>query len=74
MEVIGLHSYRLNIPGSIQDVFNVNLLHLASEDLLLSQECDNYQPPVILADGEEYWLIEKILGKEMGKLPGQRQQ
>ena len=27
---------------------------------------------MILADGEEYWLVEKILGEEMGKLPGQR--
>ena len=73
MEVIGPHSYRLNVPGSVQDVFNVDLLHPASEDPLPSQERDDYQPPAILADGEEYWPVEKILGEEMGKLPGQRQ-
>jgi hypothetical protein len=71
-EVIGPHSYRLNVPGSVQDVFNVDLLRPASEDPLPSQERDDYQPPAILADGEEYWLVEKILGEEMGKLPGQR--
>ena len=27
---------------------------------------------MMLADSEEYWLVEKILGEEMGKLPGQR--
>ena len=26
MEVIGPHSYRLNVPGSVQDVFNVDLV------------------------------------------------
>ena len=41
-EVIGPHSYRLNVPGSVQDVFNVDLLRPASEDPLPSQERDDY--------------------------------
>lgn len=60
-EVVGSHSYRLNTPPGIHNVFHSNLLRTASTDPLDSQVSDDTQPaPVIIGDEEEY-EVEKIL-------------
>lgn len=60
-EVVGSHSYRLNTPLGIHNVFHSNLLRTASTDPLDSQVSDDTQPePVIIGDEEEY-EVEKIL-------------
>lgn len=53
-------------------MFNVDLLRPAGVDPLPSQEQDDYQPPPILVDNEEEWVVEAILGEKMGKGRGQR--
>ncbi|CBF80196.1 hypothetical protein AN7831.2 [Aspergillus nidulans FGSC A4] len=63
-EVIGLvgsHAVRLNTPPGIHPVFHVDLLRLASSDPLPSQKNDDSQPPSIMVNGEEEYMVEKIL-------------
>ncbi|EAA62192.1 hypothetical protein AN5096.2 [Aspergillus nidulans FGSC A4] len=63
-EVIGLvgsHAVRLNTPPGIYPVFHVDLLRLASSDLLPSQKNDDTQPPGIIVNGEKEYMVEKIL-------------
>ena len=52
-------------------MFNVNMLRLASSDLLPSQPQDDNKPEPIKVDGEEMYLVEEIL-EERGK--GRRKQ
>jgi ribosomal protein L19 len=64
-EVIGSHSYRLNTPPGIHNVFHSDLLCTASTDPLDSQVTDDAQPgPVIVGEEEEY-EIERILGSKI---------
>jgi len=61
IEVVGSHSYRLNTPTGIHNVFHSNLLRTASTDPLESQVLDDIQPnPIIVEDDEEY-QIEKLI-------------
>ena len=53
LEVIFSHSYRLDIPPGIHNVFYVSLLKRAAEDPFLNQCQDDLRPPVIIMDGEE---------------------
>lgn len=71
-EVVGPHSYRLDIPGRVHNVFNVDLLRPAGLDPLPSQVQDDYQPPPIQVDGEDRWLIETILDEKIGRRGRQR--
>jgi len=66
-EVVGPHSYRLDIPGRAHDVFNIDLLRPAGSDPLPSQRQEDYQPPPIQIDGEDMWLVEAILGEKIGR-------
>ena len=69
-KVIGLLSYRLNTPPRVHNVFHADLLRPAATDPLPSQVVDDPQPPAIIMDDNEYWLVEKILQKRRKKLPG----
>jgi hypothetical protein len=58
---VNSHSYQLDVPGKIHPVFHVDLLRHAPNDPLPSQKIGDTQPGPILADGEEVWLVERIL-------------
>jgi hypothetical protein len=58
---INSHSYLLDVPGKIHPVFHVDLLRYAPNDPLPSQKTGDTQPGPILVDGEEEWLVERIL-------------
>jgi hypothetical protein len=63
-EVVGSHSYRLDTPSRIHNVFHSQLLRLASYDPLPSQVQDDTQPlPQLVGDEDEY-EIEKILDEK----------
>ncbi|KAF4310821.1 hypothetical protein GTA08_BOTSDO13627 [Botryosphaeria dothidea] len=51
IEVVGSYSYKLDIPGAVHNVFNVDLLRPAGTDPLPSQVQDDYQPPPVQVDG-----------------------
>lgn len=69
-EVINGSSYRLDTPPGIHNVFNVDLLRPAATDPLPSQLVDDPQPPAIVVDNEEWWLVESIIGERTKRLPG----
>jgi hypothetical protein len=60
-EVIGSHSYRLDTPPGIHNVFHSQLLRPASSDPLPSQIQDDSQPQPQLVGDEEEYDIEEIL-------------
>ena len=66
LEIIGPNAVKLNTPRRVYLVFNVNMLRLASSDLLPSQPQDDNEPEPIEVDREEMYLVEAIL-KERGK-------
>jgi hypothetical protein len=55
------------VPGKIHPVFHVDLLQHALNDPLPSQRIRDTQPGPILADGEEVWLVERILDERTTK-------
>ena len=74
-EVIGSHSYRLNTPTGIHNVFHVDLLRTASTDPLDSQITDDNQPgPVIVGDEEEYEIERILKDRTVRKGRGSRKQ
>lgn len=66
-DVVGTHAVRLNTPPGIHPVFHVDLLRPASTDPLPSQLSDDTQPPAIVVDGEEEYMVEKILDERRTK-------
>ena len=61
LEQVSPHAYCLDTPAGIHPVFHVDKLQPASTDPFPSQHSDDYQPPAILVEGEEEWLIERLL-------------
>ena len=59
--MVGPYSYRLDTLGEGYNVFNVDLLRLASIDPFLSQKQDDVQPEPIVVEGHEEYHMEKIL-------------
>lgn len=70
VEVVGPSSYRLDTPSGIHNVFHTDLLRPAGDVPLPSQVVDESQPPAIVVDGGEEWLVEEILKERQRKLPG----
>ena len=60
-EVIGSHSYRLDTPPSIRNVFYSRLLRPAISLLLPRQIIHESQPPTILVNGIEMYDVKRIL-------------
>lgn len=58
---VGSHAYRLNTPPGVHPVFHAALLRPASSDPFPSQQNDDYQPPAQIIDGEEEYLVERIM-------------
>jgi hypothetical protein len=69
-EVIGSHSYRLDTPPGIRNVFHPRLLRPANSSPLPGQVVEEGQPPAILhdTDGAEMYEIERILDQK--RAPG----
>ena len=65
LEVISSHSYRLDTPPGIYNVFHASLLKRAAADPFLNQHQDDLRPPVIMMDREEEWEVERILRKRV---------
>ena len=65
IEVIGSHSYRLNTPPGIRNVFHSRLLRPVATDPLPSQRTTDSQPEPELVDRSEEYGVEKILGKRV---------
>lgn len=61
VKVVGSHSYQLDTPPGIHNVFHSNLLRLAATDPLPSQSSDDSQPPAVVIDGQEEYSVERIL-------------
>ena len=59
--MISDHSYRLDTPPGIHNVFHASLLKYAAANPFPSQRQDDLRPPVIMVDGEEEWEVERIL-------------
>jgi hypothetical protein len=71
LQVVGPNAVKLNTPGRVHPVFNVNLLRLASSDPLPSQLQDDNEPEAIEVEGEAEYVVEGIL-EERGR--GNRKQ
>ncbi len=56
------HSYKLDTPPGIHNVFHSGLLELVACDPLSHQACDDMQLEPILVDNNNKYEIEKILG------------
>ena len=55
LKVISSHSYRLDTPPGIHNVFHASLLKRAATDPFPNQCQNNLRPPAIMVDGEEKW-------------------
>ena len=69
-EVIGSHSFRLDVPRTIHNVFHSNLLRPAYDDPFPSQETTDPQPePIIVGsdDDKAEWQVEEILDSRTKK-------
>ena len=63
LKVISNHSYRLDTPPEIYDVFHASFLKRAAADPFPNQRQGDSRPPVIMVNGEEEWEVERILRK-----------
>ena len=61
LKVISNHSYRLDTPPGIYNVFHISLLKRAANNPFPSQRRGNFRPPAVIVDGEEEWEVECVL-------------
>ena len=61
LEVISSHSYRLDTPPGIHDVFHTSLLKRAADDPFPNQRRGDFQPPAVMVDEEKEWEVERVL-------------
>ena len=54
------HVYELDVPRGVHKRFHTSLLRPAATDPLPSQETDDAQPPAVMVQDEEEWLVEEI--------------
>lgn len=67
-EVIGSHSYKLDTPPGIHNVFHSRLLRPVKSSPLPGQVVHESQPPAMLVDGTQMYDVECILDQK--KAPG----
>ena len=65
LKVVGPNAVKLNTPGRVHPVFNVNLLRLASSDPLPSQPQDDNEPEPIEVNGEAEYVVEEIVDERV---------
>ena len=70
LEVIGSHSFRLDTPPGIHNVFHTRLLRPANFSPLNGQIVDDNQPTSIIVDGSEEFEVEEILSQK--RSPGKK--
>ncbi len=62
--IVGLHSYRLDTPPGVHNMFHSKLLRLAFYDPLASQVQDDTQPQPRLIQQEDEYEVEEILDEK----------
>lgn len=67
-EVVGSHSYRLNTPPGIHNVFHTRLLRPVKGNPLPGQVVTDQQPPALLVDGNEEYEVERIYDQKGKKV------
>jgi hypothetical protein len=73
-DIVGSHSYRLDTPPGIHDVFHTRLLKPVATKPLTGQVLHEPQPPALLVDGEEEYEVEEILDQKAARGRGGKQQ
>jgi hypothetical protein len=68
IEVISSHSYRLDTPPGIHNVFHTTLLRPAANDPLPFQATYDNQPPPLIIGGEEEYGVEAILDERVKRV------
>ena len=61
-----MHTYQLDVPPGIHDVFPTRLLRPAHSDPLPRQVVREPQPPRIVVDREVEYKVEEILDQKKG--------
>lgn len=64
-DVVSSHSYRLDTPPGVHNVFHTKLLRPAATDPFKSQITDDAQPEEIEIDGNQEWEVEEIREKRI---------
>ena len=67
LQVVNSHSYRLNTPPGIHNVFHTRLLRPVKSNPLHGQQLTDTQPPSILVDDQEEYAIERILDQKAAR-------
>ena len=61
LEVISSHSYKLDTPPGIYNVFHISFLKRAADNPFPSQRRGDFRPPAVMVDREEEWEVERVL-------------
>jgi len=64
-KVVGTHSYELNTPPGVHNVFHAQLLRPAASDPLPSQRTIDTQPPPEFVDNELEYGVEEIMAERV---------
>jgi hypothetical protein len=73
-EVCGSHTYRLDVPPGVHNVFPTRLLHPANENPLPGQVVREPQPPGVPTDGNTEYEVEEILDEKSDQRRNTRKQ